>query len=687
MKEIYKIIDKTLLKSLSSFFGKPKFYGNIYHIDKSGKLNIDRSLLNKIIGKVNNSYGEEMLNLNSEIYLIFHNEQYVVSDSIFTADRNHFYIVVVTSIGVLSLYSEETDGIFKTDDKGTAEMWSEIDYFEAVDNGIMIYILNSTEEYFIPAVRFGTEDKKALRILSEMLNTLNKHFSKRVESYITENINLINTIENNIKNENYEANFKLLEDFKNVVKDEDFGVDEFRFYHENKALSLKGVGKNNEALILVDEMIKRLDEEKIAIPPDTYKIKYDILKSQGKLLEALNCLAYCEENHTEIESKKNAVALKQDLYLEVKENFVDIPYQERKLIFTSQDIFNTKTNNLVLVKKDDLPRDIGFPIGHPHLNEIYTCHPLRKEFYLPLKDFQRELFIDRVSEFCYLMQCLGATKVEIISSTGNVSREMKNTKESLGVEADIKLVKGKTNTNLENKNKRDVEGLLRIDKVQTFRPTKAPYIPENLVWYKTDMNWQRLAEQRLSGNIDKHDEIIQSMQSEFVSSQEIKNINAEVQYLFVKIGGNISSDKEYEMNTKERYECKISVEFEDKNLLLDNTTISDNLELPNNQNLEKYKEDVLFMLEDDGVIDESERAILDRKIKRYGISLEDAKRIEQEVMFADFSEDEIAYIEELKDIIEDGEVTEIELKMLDRYAKKFNISAESQQKIHSVYLK
>ena len=106
-----------------------------------------------------------------------------------------------------------------------------------------------------------------------------------------------------------------------------------------------------------------------------------------------------------------------------------------------------------------------------------------------------------------------------------------------------------------------------------------------------------------------------------------------------------------------------------------------------NNEIEKYKEDVLFMLEDDSVIDENERKILNRKIKKYGLTASEAINAEKEVISNLFSESELLYIEELKDIIEEGEITEIELKILDRYAKKFGINNEIQKKINGLFIK
>jgi hypothetical protein len=341
-----------------------------------------------------------------------------------------------------------------------------------------------------------------------------------------------------------------------------------------------------------------------------------------------------------------------------------------------------------------MPSRINFPIGHPHINNVYTCHPHKQNFYLPLKNYSEELFLDRINEFSYLLQSLGATELNISSSKSSLTDQTTKSKKEIDANIDLKVnnVKNNIKSEIAENNSTDIE--LKIAKNQSFKPIKAPYIPSNLVWYQSDLNWQRLVDQRLNGSIMTHSEVISSSQSENISAHELKQIDSELKLLFTKIGVKYNSEDEITTSSTKKHEWVVKVNFEDIDNLnqpeesLDKKLL-DNCNTENNQtnvNFEKYKEDVLFMIEDDGIIDEGERKILDRKIKKYGITEEEAISLENEIICGNYSENELLYIEELKDIIEDEVITEIELKMLDRYAKKFKLDNETKEKINSIFI-
>ena len=328
-----------------------------------------------------------------------------------------------------------------------------------------------------------------------------------------------------------------------------------------------------------------------------------------------------------------------------------------------------------------MPRNVNFPIGHPHVNEVYTCHPHKRNFYIPLKNYSEELFLDRINEFSYLIQCLGATKLEIVSCKSSLSDQKVISKREMDANIDIKVNKAAVNYKGEKIENNSIDLELRIAKNQTYKPVKAPYIPTNLVWYHSDLNWQRLVDQRLNGSIMSHSELISSSQSENISSHELKQVDAELKLLFAKIGGSYSSDDEISISSTKKHEWLVKVDFEDvRNVsevhesLITGQTIAINQTI--NPLITKYREDVLFMLEDDGIIDEVERKMLNRKIKKYGLTKEQAEQIEKGLMF---NNNELKFIEEYMMLMAEGKIGEIEKRMLERYAKRYNINEERQK--------
>ena len=90
---------------------------------------------------------------------------------------------------------------------------------------------------------------------------------------------------------------------------------------------------------------------------------------------------------------------------------------------------------------------------------------------------------------------------------------------------------------------------------------------------------------------------------------------------------------------------------------------------------EKYKEEIRFCLEEDGKISDDDRRYLERKRVKFGISVERASEIEQELL-PSYTEEELEYIETYKEIVGDGEVTPRQRRMLDRERDSLGISEE-----------
>jgi len=98
------------------------------------------------------------------------------------------------------------------------------------------------------------------------------------------------------------------------------------------------------------------------------------------------------------------------------------------------------------------------------------------------------------------------------------------------------------------------------------------------------------------------------------------------------------------------------------------------------------------MLEDDGIIDDDERKILERKRTKYNITKERGIELENENIgkfnFLNLTTEEKEYIEEIKFFLEDdNEISEIERRMLDRLKVKLKISNERAFELESIIIK
>lgn len=97
---------------------------------------------------------------------------------------------------------------------------------------------------------------------------------------------------------------------------------------------------------------------------------------------------------------------------------------------------------------------------------------------------------------------------------------------------------------------------------------------------------------------------------------------------------------------------------------------------------QKYLEEVRATLED-GEIGPRERKALERHRVRLGISEERAEELESSLVTPSFSDDEIKYLEEVKFVLEDGEIGPRERKSLERHRVRLGISEERAKEIEA----
>ncbi|MFV8323710.1 hypothetical protein [Flavobacterium sp. LS2R12] len=94
------------------------------------------------------------------------------------------------------------------------------------------------------------------------------------------------------------------------------------------------------------------------------------------------------------------------------------------------------------------------------------------------------------------------------------------------------------------------------------------------------------------------------------------------------------------------------------------------------------------MLEDDGIIDQKERSILERFREKKGISNDRAAELENILTsISNFTENEKEYLEEYKEMLKDGEIAEKERKILNRFANRLGLLEERVSELEQIYIK
>lgn len=362
----------------------------------------------------------------------------------------------------------------------------------------------------------------------------------------------------------------------------------------------------------------------------------------------------------------------------LNEKFLDIPYSERKLILIDNEFKSILPDTFIVLDKNNLPENLKFPNNDPKIRELYIAHPYIKGSYLPFSTYETNLSSDKFDEFFYFVQCLGAKKITYRIIKGNNTNQTKDS--NLNIDLSVGLGKGPVKNTGSGAFERDKKQKQQEDifdsraKTQTFNPVKAPYIPNDLLWYPHEQTWHRLYQQRINGNILDHYEIISSKSALSISNSEKNYLKLAFKNYFVDAGLNINHSIEETFEQNESVEWEISIEFESiANLTEQSTAITEI-----SSDFEKeYLEEVKFMLEDDGVIDDKERRILERFRVKKGISKERAIDIENNLTsLGDLNENEKEYLDEYQELLNDGEITEKERRILNRMAILYDISEQ-----------
>ena len=161
----------------------------------------------------------------------------------------------------------------------------------------------------------------------------------------------------------------------------------------------------------------------------------------------------------------------------------------------------------------------------------------------------------------------------------------------------------------------------------------------------------------------------------------------------LNVNGNFSieTDSTFSRSTNSEWEIQIQFASLDELELIERHEESDlqsakQIEQQSSASLseaeEKYKEEVLFILED-GEITDTERRFLERKRIKLGLSEEQAAYVES-LCVSGLRDEEKEYFELYREIVGEGGMTDRKRKMLDREAISLGISLERARELENM---
>ncbi|MBQ5958598.1 MAG: hypothetical protein IJL44_05365 [Bacteroidales bacterium] len=249
-------------------------------------------------------------------------------------------------------------------------------------------------------------------------------------------------------------------------------------------------------------------------------------------------------------------------------HFLEIPQQQRRFVYLVSGNLDDKLtqlpDELYVLPIGFLPTEMHFK-GAPTDQMLYVCHPYKPNLYIPYERYELELFRDELNEFCWVMDCLGAKKIDFVdvhSETSNLnSHEENNIHGGVGYKD---KGSGKFDYNSEYGDELDenTKELLKSGKTFDLSPYTLPYIPKkDVVWYQHKQEWQRNCMSRLEGRLRDSDFTISTVSSDTLSESKRQKMEAEINVMLVELSAGAEHKENMQLKKTEARSTECHVEF------------------------------------------------------------------------------------------------------------------------------
>ena len=169
--------------------------------------------------------------------------------------------------------------------------------------------------------------------------------------------------------------------------------------------------------------------------------------------------------------------------------------------------------------------------------------------------------MEKVNEYCYLLQALGAKEIKIQSLKGKSLDEMQESKINAEVSFGNRAFNTEGNLKHNENNHSTKDSSFSFKSHQTFSPTKAPYVPKDINWLAIEPKWRRLIDNRLNNALTEYVEEISTSENKMLSATEELSVNIELKTLFTKLKGTLTITDSITSSSKETTTWSISVKF------------------------------------------------------------------------------------------------------------------------------
>ena len=418
-----------------------------------------------------------------------------------------------------------------------------------------------------------------------------------------------------------------------------------------------------------------------------HKYKGHILELMDKITDSRN--AYMRSLAEAPEEQKyklqNMIREFEEANADLWNNYVlKVPYKERKYIMLVEDskIKNCAVSGITIFKSSNVPDCINFYDNMPLNNELYVGHPYNPSVYIPYNQAEDILFQDKIQEFCYILQQLGAEEITITSLKGRKINETNNKKEELEVAANAgRFGNASLNIDSSTSNLIDRTSHEQYDVKYVYDPINMPEMPSETIWYQNQPKWQRLVQSRIDGNTLEYTECISSKLTFFTSSSEKEDIKAKLKVLMANIEGRIYEEEEKQLREETETIWRVSVKFRSKKLLQKDTLPQPNSATALTNNEDEFLNEVRFCLDNDGIIDSEEQGYLDKVSQKLGLTQTKAQELQNSLISPQLTDNEKEYIETISKLTIDGKIPPSSQRIVEKYRELYKVSSQRAEEL------
>lgn len=358
-----------------------------------------------------------------------------------------------------------------------------------------------------------------------------------------------------------------LVEFNKALAEMPNDCDERAYVYFWKSRCLRVLDRDEEAktnLIIAKEICSKSADADVRdmLPPINANLAYVVdspIESHKLLVEAFDKEPDSEAKQSILESL-NSLHTSEDF----KSEFVSrnrLP--ERKVVIVLGDNTTPLPGKSLLCLERRVVESLGlsFPMGHPVEGCVYLAHPTRNNHYLPAVKYDEAIFLEKVNEYCYLLQCLGAKEIKIQKIAGKSLEEMNESKANADASFGRKSFGIDGNVDYRSQNNSNSSDNYEFRSRMVFNPSEKPYVPNDLNWLAVDSKWNRLINNRLNGSLMHYVEEISTSEDKLLSNTEELSVDLEIKALISKFKGHINIASSVTSSSKQTTTWRIEVNF------------------------------------------------------------------------------------------------------------------------------